>query len=164
MNTLVQAMQSVQAAAPPACEPQDGVQKPLVSCYECDTVWHSIECARCPRCSRQIGYHYLLNQEQTYELLTAVSLLNKERIARASEYETWSFGEILRKNVMWYDANCRRTIQACYEVLCEQKIRTKTMFAINFFEQAYLLAPEDKMMHHFDDKEDDYYCSDLDDW
>lgn len=109
-------------------------------------------------------------------LLGAVSLLNKERIARASEHETWAFGEILRENVPWYEADRRRTIQACYQALLKERaaliVATQTRrlefkkvtFAMGFFKEAYLQAPEDPMMYKQEDGEDHHYDSDVDEW
>jgi hypothetical protein len=106
-------------------------------------------------------------------LLSAVNQLNKERIARASEYETWTFGEILRKNVPWYEADSRRTIQACYLALLRRhealiaasqpRTLTKITFAMEFFKEAYLQAPEDPMMYKQEDEEDQH-DSDVDEW
>jgi hypothetical protein len=152
---------------------QEGVENPLVSCNECDAVWHSVKCERCPLCGQNVGVPYILSKQQSYVLLGAVSLLNDEHIARASEYETWAFGEILRENVPWYDADCRRTIQACYLALLKKHIAltdnsqprtlTKIEFAMKFFEEAYLQAPEDQMMYKQEDEED-HHDSDVDEW
>jgi hypothetical protein len=151
---------------------QERVEIPLVSCNECDTVWHSVKCERCPLCGQNVGVPYILSKQQSYVLLGAVSLLSDERIARASEYETWAFGEILRENVPWYDADCRRTIQACYLALLKKHIaltddsqppHPKIAFAMDFFKEAYLQAPEDEMMYKQEDEEDQY-DSDVDEW
>ena len=159
-------MSAIQAA-------QEGIEIPLVSCNECDAVWHSVECERCPLCGQNVGVLYILSDQQKSVLLSAVKLLNKERIARASEYETWAFGEILRKNVPWYEADCRRTIQACYLALLrrhealiaasQSRTLTKITFAMDFFKEAYLVAPEDQMMYKQEDEED-HYDSDVDEW
>ena len=152
---------------------QDGIENPLVSCNECHAVWHSVKCERCPLCGQNVGVLYILSDEQKSVLLSAVKQLNKERIARASEYETWAFGEILRKNVPWYKADCRRTIQACYLALLRRynaliaasqpRTLTKIAFAMKFFEEAYLLAPEDPLMYKQEDEEDQH-DSDVDEW
>lgn len=152
---------------------QEGVENPLVSCNECAAVWHSVKCERCPLCGQNVGVLYILSDERKSVLLSAVNQLNKERIARASEYETWAFGEILRKNVPWYKADCRRTIQACYYALLRRhealiaasqpRTLTKIAFAMKFFEEAYLLAPEDPMMYKQEDEEDQH-DSDVDEW
>jgi len=151
---------------------QDGIENPLVSCNECDAVWHSVKCERCPLCGQNVGVPYILSKQQSYVLLGAVSLLNDEHIARASEYETWAFGEILRENVPWYEADCRRTIQACYLTLLKKHItltddsqppHPKIAFAMDFFKEAYLQAPEDQMMYKQEDEED-RYDSDVDEW
>ena len=159
-------MSAIQAA-------QEGIEIPLVSCNECHAVWHSVECERCPLCGQNVGILYILSDQQKSVLLSAVKLLNKERIARASEYETWAFGEILRKNVPWYEADCRRTIQACYLALLrrhealiaasQSRTLTKITFAMDFFKEAYLVAPEDQMMYKQEDEED-HYDSDVDEW
>jgi NAD-dependent SIR2 family protein deacetylase len=164
----VQARQiGIQANVPvlPTAASQEGIETPLVSCYECDTVWHSTECTRCPRCARQVGTHWDLNEEETRELMSAVKLLDEERIERASEYEMWAFGNILRKHVTFYNETCPRTIQTCYEALLKQPSNLKIAFAMEFFKEAYLVAPEDEMMFHFDDEdEEDHYNSDVDEW
>jgi hypothetical protein len=152
----VQAVQAIHA--------DKGIRDPLVSCDECHAVWHSVECERCPLCAQNVGVPYILNQEKIYELLYAVYQLDEERIERASEYEMWSFGNILREDVPWYKENCRRIIQACYDVLCEQEPSPKIVFAIECFEQAYLQVPEDPMMYHFDDDEEYKSWSDEDEW
>ena len=167
----IQAIQArqigIQANVPvlPTAASQEGIETPLVSCYECDAVWYSTECTRCPRCARQVGTHWDLNEEETCELMSAVKLLDEERIERASEYETWAFGNILRKHVSFYNETCPRTIQTCYEALLKQPSNLKIAFAMEFFKEAYLVAPEDEMMYHFDDEdEEDHYNSDVDEW
>lgn len=153
---------------------QDRIENPLVSCNECDTVWHSVECERCPLCGQNVGVPYILSKQQTYVLLGAVSELNDERILRASEYETWAFSNILHENVPWYEADCRRTIQACYYALLKKHIaltddsqpaHPKIAFAMNFFKEAYLVAPEDLMMYKYEDEdEEDQHDSDVEEW
>jgi hypothetical protein len=162
----VQAIHTVQHIVPVLSieEYRNGIQNILVSCHDCDTVWYWADCERCPRCDRQVGTRYFLNQEQIYELLNSVYQIDEERIERASEYETWSFGNILRQNAPWYDVNCRRTIQACYELLCEEELNPKIVFAIGFFEQEYLRAPEDRMMYHFAEEDDYQDWTDEEDW
>ena len=152
---------------------QEGVENPLVSCNECHAVWHSVKCERCPLCGQNVGVLYILSDQQKYVLLGAVSLLSDERIARASEYETWAFGEILSKNVPWYEADCRRTIQTCYLALLRRRealiaasqprTLTKIEFAMKFFKEAYLQAPEDPMMYKQEDEEDQH-DSDVEEW
>jgi hypothetical protein len=90
----------------------------------------------------------------------AVSLLSEERILRASEYETWAFGEILREHMPSYTNTCRVTIQACYMALCMQPSNPKIAFAIEFFKEAYLEAPE---IETYRDEEEEY-DSDVDEW
>ena len=164
-------MSAIQATA----ESYNGIENPLVSCNECHAVWHSVKCERCPLCGQNVGVLYILSDQQKSVLLSAVNQLNKERIARASEYETWAFGEILRKNVPWYEADCRRTIQACYLTLLRRhealiaasqpRTLTKVAFAMKFFEEAYLVAPEDPMMYKQEDEdEEDQHDSDVDEW
>ncbi len=160
--TRMQAVQVIQAIMSVE-EYRAGIQNRMVSCFDCKTVWYYADCERCPRCALQIGARYLLNQEQTCELLNAVYQLDEERIERASEYTTWEFDNILRENVPWY-VNCRQIIQACYELLCEEELDLKIVFAIGFFEQAYLLAPEDPMMHHFADDMEYHNWTDEEDW
>ena len=162
-------MSAIQATA----ESYNGVENPLVSCNECHAVWHSVKCERCPLCGQNVGVLYILSDEKKSVLLSAVNQLNKERIARASEYETWAFGEILRESVPWYKADCRRTIQACYYALLRRhealiaasqpRTLTKIAFAMNFFKEAYLKAPEDPLMYKQEDEEDQH-DSDVDEW
>jgi hypothetical protein len=148
-----------------AIQADKGIWNPLVICNDCYAIWRSVDCERCPRCARQVGEHKNTSEEQTRYLMYAVSLLNEERIERASEYTTWEFGEILRENLPWYDDKCQLTIQACYEALCNQPSNLKVDFAMGFFEQAFVDAPEDPMMYHFNDDELEYpVWSDEEDW
>jgi hypothetical protein len=143
----VQAVQAIQAK---------GIQNPLVCCNECHSIWYMEECERCPRCARQIGVHWTSTEEQTSWLMYAVSLLDEEHIQRGAEYTTWEFGEILREHVPCYNEMCRGTIQVCYEVLRKQPSNLKVAFAIGFFEQAFVDAPEDPMMYHVGEDELEY--------
>jgi len=153
----VQAVQAVQAA--------NEIDIPLVCCNECCTIWLSTDCERCPRCACQIGKHWNATEEQTALLMYAVSLLDEEHIQRGAEYTTWEFGEILREHVPFYNETCRGGIQVCYEVLRKQPSNLKVAFAIGFFEQAFVDAPEDPMMYHFDEDELEYpVCSDEEEW
>jgi hypothetical protein len=92
-----------------------------------------------------------------------VSLLDEERIQRGAEYETWAFSEILREHVSCYNEMCRGSIQVCYEVLLKQPTSLKVAFAMEFFREAYLQAPEDPMMYKQEDEEDQH-DSDVDEW
>lgn len=147
-----------------AVQANKGIQNPLVSCNECHSVWHIEECERCPRCAQQVGVHWTSTEEQTSWLMYAVSLLNEERIERGAEYTTWEFGEILREHVPFYNETCRGTIQVCYEVLQTQPSNLKVAFAMGFFEQAFVAAPEDPMMYHFDDEPEYAVWTDDEDW
>jgi hypothetical protein len=138
-----------------------GIDNPLVSCFECDAVWRSEECTRCPRCARQVGTRYLLNGEQTDMLITTVFWAIQS--PHGSEYDKTMMRNILIEDVPWYYEDCRRTIQACYVALCMQQPHPKIAFAIEFFKEAYLHAPEDALMYKFDNQEE-YYESDLDEW
>ena len=152
------AIQAIQAT-----QSDKGIDNPLVICYECDTIWRSVECERCPRCARQVGAHWDANEEQTRVLMYAVSLLDEERIQRGSECEAWEFGEILREHVPFYDETCRLTIQTCYEALLKQPSSLKIAFAMEFFKEAYLQAPDMEMTVH-NEEEDHHYDSDVDEW
>lgn len=134
------AMQAIQAT-----QADKGIDTPFVSCCECRAIWQSAECERCPLCGQNVGIHCNATEEQTNVLMCAVSLLSEERIARASEYETWAFGEILSEHVPFYSEMCRVTIQACYKTLCNRPSNPKVAFAIEFFKKAYLQAPEIEM-------------------
>ena len=142
---------------------QEGIENPLVSCNECHTVWHTTKCERCPLCGQNVGIHWKSTEEQTNWLLYAVSLLDEERIQRGAEYETWAFGEILHEHVPCYNEMCRGSIQVCYEVLLKQPPSLKVAFAMEFFKEAYLQAPEDPLMYHPEEdvQEND---SDVDEW
>ena len=142
---------------------QDGVENPFVSYCECRAIWQSTECERCPLCGQNVGIHINATEEQTKVLMYAVSLLSEERITRASEYETWAFGEILSEHVPFYSEMCRMTIQACYKMLCNQPLNPKVAFALEFFEKAYNQALEIEMMRQ-DEEVHDYYDSDVDEW
>ena len=154
--SAIQAIQATQA--------DKGIDIPLVSCNECHAVWHSVECERCPLCAQNVGVHSKATEEQTKWLMYAVSRLDEERIQRASEYETWAFGEILHEHVPFYNEMCRLTIQVCYEVLLKMPSTLKVAFAMEFFKEAYLQAPEDPMMYKQEDEEDHHYDSDVDEW
>ena len=119
-------------------------------------------------------------EEQTRMLMYAVSLLSEERIARASEYETWAFGEILREHVPFYNEMCHMTIHVCYKMLCDQSSNPKVAyqssnpkiaFAIEFFKKAYLQASEIEMTHQDEEVYSSFvaecaysYDSDMDEW
>ena len=169
----IQAIQArqigIQATVPvmPTEESQSdkGIDHPIQSCWDCNAVWRSYEPSRCPGCARHVGDHWDANEEETSSLMYAVALLSEERIERASEYETWAFGNILRENVIFYNETCRRTIQTCYEALLKQPSNPKVAFAIGFFKEAYLQAPEDEMTVTYDDEEEEYHSwTDEEDW
>ena len=149
----------------PAADSQadKGIQNPLVACNDCDAVWRSAECTRCPRCARQVGVHWDATEEQTRWLLYAVSLLDEERIQRASECEAWEFGEILREHVPFFNETCRLTLQTAYEALLKQPPSLKVAFAMEFFERAFLAAPEDEMTWRCDEDAQEH-DSDVDEW
>ncbi len=154
-----QAMQSIQA--------QDGIENPLVCCNECHTIWHAVKCERCPLCGQNVGIHWTSTEEQTNWLLYAVSLLDEERIQRGAECSAWEFGQILREHVPSYNEMCRGTIQVCYEVLLKQPPSLKVAFAMEFFKEAYLQAPEDPMMWYPDEQEQEQeqeHDSDVEEW
>ena len=121
----------------------EDIENPLVTCYECNTIWHSTEHERCPHCKRQIGDHWVATEEQTSQFMDTVALIDEERMERGSEYETWAFHDHLRRNMPFYNANCRRTIQLCYEVLRAQPMNPKIAFAMEILKEDYLYAPDD---------------------
>jgi hypothetical protein len=147
-----------------AIQANKGIDNPLVSCNECHTIWHAVKCERCPLCGQNVGVHWKSTEEQTNWLLYAVSLLDEERIQRGAECSAWEFGQILREHVPSYNEMCRGTIQICYEVLLKQPPSLKVAFAMEFFKDAYLQAPEDPMMYKQEDEEDHHYDSDVDEW
>ena len=151
----MQAIQSIQA--------DKEIDTSFVSCHDCRDFWQSAESGRRPLCGQNVGIHITATEEQTKVLMYAVSLLSEERIARASEYETWAFGEILSEHVPFYSEMCRMTIQACYKMLCNQPLNPKVAFALEFFEKAYLQALEIEMTRQ-DEEVHDYYDSDVDEW
>ena len=121
----------------------EDIENPLVTCYECNTIWHSTEHERCPHCKRQIGDHWVATEEQTSQFMDTVALIDEDRMERGSEYETWAFHDHLRRNMPFYNANCRRTIQLCYEVLRAQPMNPKIAFAMEILKEDYLYAPDD---------------------
>ena len=133
----MQAIQSIQA--------DKEIDTSFVSCHDCRDFWQSAESGRRPLCGQNVGIHITTTEEQTKVLMYAVSLLSEERIARASEYETWAFGEILSEHVPFYSNICRVTIQACYKTLSTQPSNPKVAFALEFFEKAYNQALESIM-------------------
>lgn len=140
-----------------------GIHIPLVDCIECDTVWRSEIATRCPRCARCVGTQFFLDKDKTSKLLAAVSLLDEDHIVCGSDYMMWEFSDILRKYISWYDKNCRIMIQSCYEALRKQPINSKIAFAIYFFEQEYLHAPEPELIYVVEDDEE-YSWTPEDNW
>ena len=143
----------------------EDIENPLVTCYECNTIWHSTEHERCPRCKRQIGDHWVATEEQTRQFMDTVALIDEDRMERGSEYETWAFHDHLRRNMPFYNANCRRTIQLCYEVLRAQPMNPKIAFAMEILKEDYLYAPDDvyeeEEYHSWTDEEDLYAPDDM---
>jgi len=124
-----------------------GIDHPLWSCSDCDTVWRSHECMRCPGCAREVGSRFILNEEQTSDLLDAVVDLDESVPTwdeQKKDHAMWEFRNLLRTHVPWYDMNSRQTIQACYEALCARAQHLKILFAISFFQDEYTHAPEEE--------------------
>ena len=145
----------------------EDIENPLVTCYECNTIWHSTEHERCPHCKRQIGDHWVATEEQTSQFMDTVALIDEDRMERGSEYETWAFHDHLRRNMPFYNANCRRTIQLCYEVLRAQPMNPKIAFAMEILKEDYLYAPDDvyeeEEYHIWTDEEEYHIWTDEED-
>ena len=145
----------------------EDIENPLVTCYECNTIWHSTEHERCPHCKRQIGDHWVATEEQTSQFMDTVALIDEDRMERGSEYETWAFQDHLRRNMPFYNANCRRTIQLCYEVLRAQPMNPKIAFAMEILKEDYLYAPDDvyeeEEYHIWTDEEEYHIWTDEED-
>jgi hypothetical protein len=137
-----------------------GIDHPLVSCDECDAVWRSYAVTRCPKCARQVGTRFLLDEQQLWDLVEAVSYLDETAtFDPETESETCEFRNLLAEHVQWYNTNSRVTIQACYEALCARDPHPNITFAIAFFKAEYAEAPEDEMMYSPDEEDEDvpYY-------
>jgi hypothetical protein len=157
-------MKRARKRKPPYTMQSEDIENPLVTCYECHTIWHSTEHERCPLCKRQIGDHWVATEEQTRQLMDTVSLIDEERMERGSEYESWAFHDNLRKNMPFYNVNCRRTLQLCYEVLRAQPLNPKIAFAIEIVKEDYLYAPDDlyEEYHSWTDEEEYHHWTDED--
>ena len=133
----------------PTEESQDdtAMSHPIVSCWECDTEWRSYELSRCPGCARHIGAERVLSEEETRDLMEAISHLKEETFDADTEYETWEFHSLLEKHVSWYDMGSRVLIQACYFALLKQAPHPKVVFAIDFLHMEYAEAPDSEMMY-----------------
>ena len=120
---------------------------PIVSCWECDTHWRSHGLSRCPGCARQVGAQRVLSEEETWDLMEAISYLDERPFDADTEYETWEFHTLLEKHVPWYDMGSRVLIQACYFALLKRDPHPKVTFAIDFLHMEYAEASEDEMMY-----------------
>jgi hypothetical protein len=134
--------------AMPTEESQDdkGIDHPLWSCEDCDTVWRAHERMLCPGCACQVGDHLALDEDQTGDLLYAIMALDGTVPTwdeDAWDRAEWEFRNLVREHVPWYDMNSRQNIQACYEALCARAPHSKIAFAIAFFEEDYKHAPEE---------------------
>ena len=137
-----------------------GINNPIVSCWECDTEWRSYGLSRCPYCARQVGAQRVLNEQETHDLMEAISHLKEEKFDYDTEYETWEFHDLLTQHVPWYDMSSRVLIQACYFALQHKHLHPKVKFAIDFFHVEYAEALDSEMMYNpneEDDGEDDKY-------
>ncbi len=142
---------SIQAIVPvmPTEESQadKGIDHPLWSCWDCDTVWRSHERTRCPGCARHVGNRSILDEAQESELLLAVYGLPETGLSYTEEqleHAMWRFRNLLREHASWYDMNSRQMIQACYESLCVcGEMSLKVALAIHFFKEEYAYSPEE---------------------
>lgn len=121
---------------------------PIVSCWECDTEWRSYEPSRCPGCARHVGAPRVLSEEETRDLMEAVSRLDERKtFDYDAEYETWEFHTLLEEHMPWYDMGSRVLIQACYFALLKQAPHPKVTFAIDFLHMEYAEALDSEMMY-----------------
>jgi hypothetical protein len=124
-----------------------GIDHPLWSCEDCDTRWRAHERMRCPGCACQVGDRFVLNEDQTSDLLDALVGLDGDVTSwdeQSWDYAMWEFRNLMRIHVPWYDMNSRQTIQACYEALCARAPHPKIAFAVAFFQDDYTHAPEEE--------------------
>ena len=138
----------------PTAESQEdqGIHNPLVSCDEGGTVWRTHVQTLCPGCSRGVGTGWILDEDQTWDLMEAVSYLDETAtFDPETENETGEFRNLLSLHVPWYNMSCRQTIQACYAALRIRAPHPKITFAIAFLWVEYAEAPESEMMYHPDD-------------
>ena len=126
-----------------------GIDHTLFTCGECATVWRSHGHSLCPTCAHHVGQHFILNQEQTCNLMDAVINLDdtttfSNKYARNNAM--CEFRDLLREHAPWYDKTSRKVIQACYEKLCGwvPPATRKIAFAIDFFKGEYANAPEEE--------------------
>jgi hypothetical protein len=97
-----------------------------------------------------------------WELMDVISLLNEHATFNAeTKSEMDVFRNLLFDNTMWYNSNCRMTIQACYEALRFQPTNKKIAYAMAFFEEEYFEAPENEKMYNPDEEEEFNYAADL---
>jgi len=153
----MQAIQAIQAAAPivhtipvaPTEESQadKGIDHPLFSCGECDTVWRSHGRSRCPMCAEDEGTHFSLTGCQNSNLYVAMRGLEETGLSYTEEQlerSMWRFRNLLREEAPWYNETSRQMIQACYECfLRRDREDLRVALAIHFFKEEFKYAPEE---------------------
>jgi hypothetical protein len=124
-----------------------GIDHPLVSCSECDTVWRSHGRSRCPTCACEEGTSFCLTADQNSNLFVAMSdLQTKECYTEEQmDLQIWRFRNLLREEAPWYDINSRQMIQACYEyVSVRMGQHLAADVAIALFKEDFEFAPEEE--------------------
>jgi hypothetical protein len=119
-----------------------GINHPIVSCWDCDAEWRSYKPSRCPGCARHVGAPRVLNEQETHELMQAISQLEEEaKFDCINGYDSWEFDSSLNQYASrWFSIDSRRIIQACYFALLKQDTNPKVAFAIEFFKAEYEFA------------------------
>ena len=119
-----------------------GIHHPILSCWDCDTVWRSYEPSRCPGCARYVGAQRVLDEKETQELMLAISQLEEEaKFDGINGYDSWEFDSALNQYAArWFSIDSRIIIQACYVALLRQATNPKVEFAIEFFKAEYEFA------------------------
>ena len=94
--------------------------------------------------------------------MEAISYLDEHLTFDAeTESETDVFRNLLFDHTLWYNPNCRMTIQACYESLRFRPTNKKIAYAMAFFEEKYFEAPENEKMFPLDEEEEFNYLANL---
>jgi hypothetical protein len=91
---------------------------------------------------KECGAQRILNEEETQELMEAISQLDEEaKFDCINGYDSWEFDSSLNQYASrWFSIDSRRIIQACYFALLKQDTNPKVAFAIEFFKAEYEFA------------------------
>ena len=91
---------------------------------------------------KECGAQRILNEEETQELMQAISQLEEEaKFDGINGYDSWEFDSALNQYASrWFSIDSRIIIQACYVALLRQVTNPKVEFAIEFFKAEYEFA------------------------